>query len=597
MSSKAKPIKKVAHEHSNHEIHKPKRSRNIRWMFISIILAAVVVASIFTNGFNFDNVKLAESSLNKILQKATNEEVKSSVNSALTSLNQAKVIIEAEKSKPIPTEFSGDKVKLDFYVMSQCPYGVQVENGVKPALDKLGKAVDFSVNFIATDNGDGTFGSLHGQNEVLGNIVQLCAMKYNPDTYMDMIICMNKDYGSIPSNWEACANENKLNVEKIKTCYESQEGKTLLSESIKKANEVGARGSPTMYINDVLYNGGRDAASFTAALCAQLENHPACADLPKPAEVNLIILNDELCEECQQYNSLATQLKGIFAGLKVTIYDYEDAEGKKLYDDLDIVYLPAFLFDETVKEGEGYSNVERYLEPVGSYYSLRVGASYNPASEICDNQVDDRDQDGLIDCEDDECKEQVVCREEMKEKIDLFVMSQCPYGTIAMDSMKEVLENFKGEIDFEMHFIATDNGDGTFSSLHGQPEVDENIRESCVMKYYPTDYKYMDYIWCRNKDISSTEWQSCATDNGMDVNKIKTCAEGEEGKELLREKIKLSNELGIGASPTWMANNKVIFSGLDAQTIKTNYCSANPELKGCDNTLTGQTASTPSGSC
>jgi hypothetical protein len=34
---------------------------------------------------------------------------------------------------------TSEKVKLEFYVMSQCPYGTQVEDAVKPALDSLEK--------------------------------------------------------------------------------------------------------------------------------------------------------------------------------------------------------------------------------------------------------------------------------------------------------------------------------------------------------------------------------------------------------------------------------------------------------------------------
>ena len=83
----------------------------------------------------------------------------------------------------------------------------------------------------------------------------------------------------------------------------------------------------------------------------------------------------------------------------------------------------------------------------------------------------------------------------------------------------------------------------------------------------------------------------------MDASKIKACFEGQEGKTLLTEKIKLANDLQIGASPTWMANNKVIFSGVDAETIKTNFCKANTGTSGCEKTLTGasQTAGSAAG--
>src|SRR5512136_1194294 len=58
---------------------------------------------------------------------------------------------------------------VDFYVMSQCPYGVQVEDGIKPVLDKLGSSVKFSLNFIGNGDSKSTFQSLHGANEVNGD--------------------------------------------------------------------------------------------------------------------------------------------------------------------------------------------------------------------------------------------------------------------------------------------------------------------------------------------------------------------------------------------------------------------------------------------
>ena len=34
--------------------------------------------------------------------------------------------------------------------------------------------------------------------------------------------------------------------------------------------------------------------------------------------------------------------------------------------------------------------------------------------------------------------------------------------------------------------------------------------------------------------------------------------------------MKLANDLKVGASPTWMVNNKYMFSGLDAETVRVN---------------------------
>ena len=220
--------------------------------------------------------------------------------------------------------------------MSQCPYGTQAEDAIKKVYDKMGDVFSYNINYIADKKEDGTFESLHGENEVKGNIVQLCAAKYDKAAYLEMIACQNKDASKIPDNWETCATENKLeNINKIKTCYEGQEGKDLLTENIKLAKEKGVSGSPTYYINDEAYTGSRDDIGFAKFICSKINNeHSACKNMPacgtdvdcnaevnkvgiciNPGEktakceykdavrVDLTVLSDTRCEECFSFAS------------------------------------------------------------------------------------------------------------------------------------------------------------------------------------------------------------------------------------------------------------------------------------------------------
>ena len=186
VSKKSRPIKKVKISKTKKTARKTKQKIKtkspIMWKFMSLILGILVIVSIYTNGFKFSTLDNAESSLNQLLTRDISEEAKNSINEALTYLAEAKTLIQESK-------YTGEKVKLDFYVMSQCPYGTQVEDVIYPVLDKLGDSVEFSLNFISTDLGDGNFKSLHGEPETKGNIVQLCAIKYNPTTYMDLVVC------------------------------------------------------------------------------------------------------------------------------------------------------------------------------------------------------------------------------------------------------------------------------------------------------------------------------------------------------------------------------------------------------------------------
>lgn len=489
------------------------------------------------------------------------------------------------------TKVAEGKVNFDTYVMSQCPYGSQAEAVIYEAMKGFEDFVNFNIEYIADKNADGTFNSLHGQTEVEGNIYQLCVKKYKADGFWDYLNCQNKNYRDLKSSFESCATEVSADFNQIKTCAEGDEGKTLLEESLNKAKTLNVAGSPTFYLNDKQYNGQRTKVALQRAWCEELNNDPkVCDSLPEDKKFTAYLIKDSRCtkDECDTAR-LLEQLKTTFTKMELEELDYTTDEGKEFFGKYKLTLLPAVLFDEDVKNTDNYSQVEKYLKQVDDLYNLAIGAVYDPTKEICDNKVDDT-ANGQVDCDDNDCKEDFACREEKAGQLDLFVMSQCPYGVKAMDAMKEVMDNFGDKLTLSIHYIANENADGSFTSLHGAEEVNEDIRELCAMKYYPTNY--LDYILCRNKDITG-DFAACA----KDFPKIKVCAEGAEGKKLLSEDVKIANSLNIGASPTLMTNNRYVFNGLDAETIKTNFCQYN-EVAGCDKTLTGQVqGATNAGSC
>lgn len=504
---------------------------------------------------------------------------------------------------PAGAAYDGPKVDLEFYIMSQCPFGTQIMNGISPVLTKLGPAINFSVNFIGQVQGD-SLTSMHGENEVKGDTVQLCIMKHLPEnfTYMKTIDCINKNMKAIPGNWEECAKQAAVPEDKfalIKACYEGQEGKDLTVESFNKAQAKGARGSPTIYLAGKQYQGGREEMDFMRSICKEFpsDKQPkACADVPPPVKFAAIIVADERCKDPRTCNTdrLEQMLKMTFAGVELKKVDWKSDEAKALYKDEGLKFLPAVLMENAVQEEKsGFQRFQRMMQPSksGKYMVLAMGAKHDPTAEICDNQVDDTG-DGTVDCADPTCKNSMLCREEKPGKVELFIMSKCPFGVKALDAMKEVIKAFGSEISFEVHFIGQVQNDKP-TSMHGDAEVKGDIVELCLQKTLPEKYKFMDVIWCMNENWQQgipDNWEACATKVEVPADKIaavKACYTDGSGEKALVEDMGIATGLGIGGSPTWVANGRHQFSGIDPKAIQTGICAKNPGFAGCKADLPG----------
>ncbi len=486
--------------------------------------------------------------------------------------------------------------KLEFYIMSKCPYGVQVEKAVAPVLAKLGGNVDFHVGYIGQKQGD-QLSSMHGPGEVTGDIAQLCAHEIAPDKYVRMIECQDNDPAHVETNWDSCGKQAGIDTGAIKACMDSR-GQQLLAASFDDAQKRGATGSPTMFLNGKPYDGGRKPNDFLRAICNSYDGKKPsdCQNLPVPVAVNAVFFSDARCAKCN-IDGLQGRLGQMFEGLKVKKVDYMTADGKALYAQLKAAdpsfkALPVVLFDGTLDgDKEGKQQVARYVHPLGTYQALAIGGTFDPTAEICDNKVDD-DGNGKIDCDDASCKEAMACRPEVKKSLDLFVMSHCPYGTKAMLAAKDFSDAFGKDAAVSVHFIG-DNKDGQLSSMHGPDEVTDDLREVCAIERYGKDEKFLDFLACRSKDLKA-DWKACTGSNGIDSDVIQKCVDG-EGKSLLAASFQVAASLEIQSSPTFLANNRETFNAQDAAGIQATYCKANPGLSGCAKPLSAAAAAPTAG--
>lgn len=169
---------------------------------------------------------------------------------------------------------SAERVRLDLFTMSNCPFGLAAEHLIFRRLLPTGAPVDVHVHFIAEDSqaspelvsnptiaahrydtgchsnafsGTGRFRSLHGEEEVQEDIRQVVVQRYWPERLGDY--ALRRAESRLANDWRADAQEVGLDPAAIQAVIDSGEGERLMAENIATAQRLGIRSSPTLFIN------------------------------------------------------------------------------------------------------------------------------------------------------------------------------------------------------------------------------------------------------------------------------------------------------------------------------------------------------------
>lgn len=172
--------------------------------------------------------------------------------------------------------------------------------------------------------------------------------------------------------------------------------------------------------------------------------------------------------------------------------------------------------------------------------------------------------------------------------MEIFVMSQCPYGAMAENLVIEAQKagNFPKDKEVRVRYIVDYSDDKGFSSLHGSGEWEENVRQLLIAKYYPA--KFWKYLEIRNKDYRSSRWDKAMEQAGINPKKIMKKFDT-EGLELLKEEAKYAKEYGVNASPTFLWEGQVQLDFGSASKID-GFGFLNPNASKSE-------AAAPAGSC
>lgn len=243
---------------------------------INKILVLLVVAGFAFSGYSLIKVKSLEKNLK-------GDEVTPIKNNTVVNQNEAPTNTVANKT---------NKPNVELFVMSQCPYGTQIEKGIIPVIEKLGNKIDFEVKFVDY--------AMHGETELKEQLNQYCIQKEQNDKYIGYLKCFLKDGKS-----EDCLKQTNINQSKLSGCVAQTDNKFKIMANFKSKTgykgqfpgfdiykteneKYGVAGSPTLVINGGEVDSGRDSNSLLKTICSAFNNAPSecgsnlSSDTPAP---------------------------------------------------------------------------------------------------------------------------------------------------------------------------------------------------------------------------------------------------------------------------------------------------------------------------
>lgn len=113
--------------------------------------------------------------------------------------------------------------------------------------------VNFTLSYIGTPTPEDGVTCMHGPEECMGNIIELCAAHLYPDPkiYLGFTGCLTRDYHDIPQKElvQDCALEHGLDFDSLNQCAsdgDSGKGLGWLRDSVNRSMEVGTSRLPLL---------------------------------------------------------------------------------------------------------------------------------------------------------------------------------------------------------------------------------------------------------------------------------------------------------------------------------------------------------------
>ncbi len=174
-------------------------------------------------------------------------------------------------------------------------------------------------------------------------------------------------------------------------------------------------------------------------------------------------------------------------------------------------------------------------------------------------------------------------------KVELFVMTHCPYGTQAEKGVIPVFKSLGDKINSEIRFV--------HYFMHGEVEEEETYRQLCIRE--EQNDKYLNYLECfleGDGNVDSNGYMAngnnpdiCMARVGINKQEVENCVNN-RAEDYYAEDSALSQGYGVSGSPTLVINGKIVSSGRSSSDYLNTICQAfNDAPEECSEELSSET--------
>lgn len=266
--------------------------------------------------------------------------------------------------------------------------------------------------------------------------------------------------------------------------------------------------------------------------------------------IEMMVISDEDCEECQPEAVIDAIKKTALPTLVAKKIDVNSKEGQKLLDTFNLKAIPAFIFNEEVKDTPFYEQAEQVLTEKDGLL-------------ILDNALAGIPYGKYIVLPDFEAVAVAKGNKDAELEVIIFGDFQCPFSKQFDETFNKVYEKYqdKMKVSFHQYPLISIHPNAFNAAMASLCANDQG-------KFWEMAGVLFDNqeVWGK-KDAGKSVFAGLTTKLGIDVAEFKKCLDSDEHKTAVEADIKTAADFSLGGTPSIFIGDKFFGGAVTEETL------------------------------